>query len=66
MATESGGVKEEVAGLVPGLGILALAVAGGADLIVTGDKHLLVLGSDAGVPIVSPAEALARIAGDTP
>jgi uncharacterized protein len=42
--------------------VLALAVAAQPDLITTGDKDLLVLGTHAGVPIVSAAEALARIA----
>lgn len=67
MATESGGVKEAVAGSgeAPDDDAI-LAVAAHADLIVTGDKDLLVLGSDAGIPIVSPAEALVRIAGETP
>jgi predicted nucleic acid-binding protein len=37
-------------------------VAAQPDLIITGDKDLLVLGTHAGVPIVSAAEALARIA----
>ncbi len=42
--------------------ILATAIAGEADLIVTGDiKHLLVLGQAEGIPIVSPREALERI-----
>jgi len=37
--------------------ILECAVAGRADVIVTGDrKHLLPLGSYAGIPIVSPAD----------
>jgi len=36
---------------------LECAVAGRADLIVTGDrKHLLPLGAFRGIPIVSPAE----------
>jgi uncharacterized protein len=42
--------------------VLALAVAAQPDLIITGDKDLLVLGTHAGVPIVSAAEAFARIA----
>ena len=41
---------------------LALAVAARPDLIITGDKDLLVLGAYAGIPIVSATEALARIA----
>ena len=40
--------------------ILELAVAGRADVIVTGDrKHLLPLGSHDGIPIVAPADFLA-------
>jgi putative PIN family toxin of toxin-antitoxin system len=46
--------------------ILALAVAAHAEMIVTGDKDLLVLGSYAGIPILNPAEALKRLAGETP
>jgi predicted nucleic acid-binding protein len=42
--------------------VLALAVAARPDLIITGDKDLLVLGAYAGIPIVSTTEALARIA----
>jgi uncharacterized protein len=42
--------------------VLALAAAARPDLIITGDKDLLILGSHAGLPIVSPAEAIARIA----
>jgi predicted nucleic acid-binding protein len=41
--------------------VLALAAAARPDLIVTGDKDLLVLDAYAGIPIVSPAEAIARI-----
>jgi len=42
--------------------ILACAVAGKADVIVTGDKrHLLPLKKYRGIPIVSPAEFLDRI-----
>ena len=39
------------------------AVAAEADLIVSGDRHLLDLGSHHGIPIVTAAEALARIGG---
>ncbi len=38
-----------------------LAAAARPDLIIAGDKDLLVLGAHAGIPIVSAAEALARI-----
>ncbi len=41
--------------------VLALAAAARPDLIITGDKDLLVLGAYAGIPIVSAAEAVARI-----
>ncbi len=46
--------------------VLALAAAARPDLIITGDKDLLVLGAHAGIPIVSAAEALARIASRQP
>ena len=36
--------------------LIASAVAGRADAIVTGDKDLLVLGSYAGIPILSPRQ----------
>ena len=42
--------------------VLALALAAGAELIVSGDNDLLVLGSYAGIPIVDAAQALQRIA----
>jgi putative PIN family toxin of toxin-antitoxin system len=41
--------------------ILATAVAAHADLLVTGDKDLLVIGSYCGILIVTPAECLARL-----
>ena len=42
--------------------ILAAAIAGNADLIVSGDKtHLLELGAAVGIPIVSAREALNRL-----
>ena len=41
--------------------ILATAVAAHADLLVTGDKDLLVIGIYQGIPIVTPAECLARL-----
>jgi predicted nucleic acid-binding protein len=41
--------------------VLALAAAAQPDLIISGDKDLLVLGAHAGVPIVKAAEAVARI-----
>jgi uncharacterized protein len=43
--------------------ILATAVAGSADLLISGDtKHLLPLGEVEEIPIVTPAEALERLA----
>jgi len=43
--------------------ILATAIAGRADLIVSGDKnHLLTLGCVGSIPIVTARDALARIA----
>jgi predicted nucleic acid-binding protein len=41
--------------------VLACAVSARADLIVSGDKDLRVLGSYRGILILSAAEALARI-----
>ena len=42
--------------------ILAAAIAGKADLIVSGDKkHLLALGEVEGIPIVTAREALDRV-----
>lgn len=43
--------------------VVALAVAAQADLIVSGDDDLLVLGAYAGIRILSPADALAIIDG---
>jgi putative PIN family toxin of toxin-antitoxin system len=43
--------------------VLACAVTAAADLIVSGDRHLLGLGSHYhGIPIVTPAQAVATIA----
>ena len=43
--------------------VIAAALAAQADLLVTGDrKHLLPLGSHQGIEIISPADALQRIA----
>lgn len=42
--------------------VLACAVAGQADLIVSGDRHLHSLGGQhQGIPIVTPAQAVAQI-----
>ncbi len=44
--------------------VLACAIAARAELIVTGDRHLLELGgSHQGIPIVSPAEAVRMLWG---
>lgn len=42
--------------------VLALSIAAKADCIVSGDKDLLSLGAFQGIPIISPAEAVARLA----
>lgn len=45
--------------------VLACAVAGHADLIVSGDQHLHALGGQyQGIPIVRPAEAVLMVAPD--
>ena len=41
--------------------ILAAAVSGNADLIVTGDEDLLVLGDYRQIPIVTARDALSRL-----
>ena len=41
--------------------VLEAALADGAAVIATGDRHLLALGSWRGVEVVTPAELLARI-----
>jgi uncharacterized protein len=41
---------------------LELAIAGAADYIVSGDRHLLELGSYQGIPILTPARFLADLA----
>lgn len=47
--------------------VLACALAGKADLIVSGDKrHLLVLGEYQGIPIRTASEALGRLAAPPP
>jgi len=42
--------------------VLACALAGSADLVVSGDRHLLSLGSHQGISIVNAAEAVRRVA----
>ena len=41
--------------------VIAAALAASADLVVSGDKHLLSMGSYQGIAIVSVAEAVRRI-----
>ena len=41
--------------------VLATAVAGNADAIVSGDAHLLGIGEFRGMPIVTPAAAVSRL-----
>jgi predicted nucleic acid-binding protein len=45
--------------------VLACALAARADLIVSGDEHLLSLGSFREIPIVGSSAAVARIASAT-
>ena len=44
--------------------ILAAAVTGRVDCIIMGDKHPLTLGSNTGIPMLSPADFLARFFPD--
>lgn len=44
--------------------VLASAVAGDADLLVSGDHDLLVLASRAPLPILSPRDAWSRVRGE--
>ena len=44
--------------------VLALALAAGADVIVSGDADLLVLQQFEGIPILDPAQALQRMAAN--
>jgi putative PIN family toxin of toxin-antitoxin system len=41
--------------------VIAAAVAGGAEIVVSGDRHLLSLGNHQGVGIVNAAEAVRRV-----
>ncbi len=43
--------------------VLAGALDGSADLVVSGDRHLLVIGSFEGMPIVTASEAVRRAVG---
>ena len=42
--------------------VLATAVACGADLIVSGDAHLLGIGEFQGIPVLTPSAAVSRLA----
>ena len=44
--------------------VLASAVSGGAELLVTGDQDLLVLADRAPLPILTPREAWERLRGE--
>ncbi len=44
--------------------VIAAAVAAAADLLVSGDRHLLALGSHLGIRIVTPADASRLMAED--
>lgn len=46
--------------------VLACAVEAGADLIVSGDRHLLALGAYRGIPIVTARGLLARVSQKPP
>ena len=41
--------------------VIAAAVAGSAEIVVSGDRHLLSLGSHQGISIVNAAETLRRV-----
>jgi len=43
--------------------VIAAAVAGQADIIASGDRHLLSLGIYQGIRILRPADALAGVTG---
>jgi predicted nucleic acid-binding protein len=43
--------------------VLGTAVAGGGELLVTGDAELLALGSFEGIPIVTPRQRYDRLVG---
>ena len=43
--------------------MIAAAVAAGADLLVSGDRHLLALGSHRNIRIVTPAVAVRLLGG---
>ena len=41
--------------------VIAAAVVGGAEIVVSGDRHLLSMGSHQGIGIVNAAEAVRRV-----
>ena len=41
--------------------LVALAIAADADILVSSDKHLTLLGEVAGIPILTPGAALAQL-----
>ena len=43
--------------------VIAAAVAGDAEIVVSGDRHLLSMGSYQGIGIVNAAEAVRRVEG---
>jgi predicted nucleic acid-binding protein len=43
--------------------VIAAALAGQADIIASGDHHLLSLGTQHGIQIMRPADVLASITG---
>lgn len=48
------------------LPVLGTAVAGRADLLVTGDQDLLAVGHHDGIPIVTPRDCYERLAASVP
>lgn len=46
--------------------VLATAVAGGADFLVTGDRYLQALGTYQGIAILTPRQFLDRLQDDAP
>ena len=43
--------------------VIAAAVAGSAEIVISGDRHLLSLGSHQGIGIVNAADAVRRVGG---
>ncbi len=46
--------------------VMAVAVAGSAEIVVSGDRHLLSMGSYQGIDIVTAAQALRRVTPPSP